>query len=386
MRLARRPGKMNLDGWLRNPGAATVTPSGHQGEGGRHVRAPVTAEAQESHLNCVDSSDEVFEEELAQYNAELAADLSSADFGPRTDDEHRRSVHRERCVSRRGLRLPIRSARFTRSATSSESKPMSYKTFIEWCHHTFNPWWGCVKISQACKRCYAASHAGRFGHKVWGARAPRRLASPKAWKEPLRWDTAARAAGKRERVFCLSMGDVFEDRRDLDSARALLWALIAATPNLDWLLLTKRPENIAKLVPWGATWPTNVWLGVTAETQENADQRIPLILQYPAAVHFVSAEPLLEAISLTRYLVGERRVGWVIAGGESGPGARPSDPDWFRSLRDECVQHDVPFFFKQWGNHAPAPTGGLVRLRSKKDGGRALDGCEWNQIPEPWRP
>jgi protein gp37 len=178
------------------------------------------------------------------------------------------------------------------------------------------------------------------------------------------------------------MGDVFEDRRDLDAPRTKLWALIEATSNLDWLLLTKRPENIAKLVPWGHhAWPPNVWLGVTAETQQRADERIPLLLQYQAAVRFVSAEPLLEAISLKRYLSGNRRVDWVITGGESGAGARPSDPDWFRQLRDECVQHRVSFFFKQWGNHAPSPSGQLVRLRSKKQGGRLLDGREWNQFP-----
>ena len=258
---------------------------------------------------------------------------------------------------------------------------MSYETFIEWCRHTFNPWWGCEKISEACKRCYAAGQAARFGHKVWGARAPRRFASPRAWKEPLRWDREARAAGVRERVFCLSMGDVFEDRRDLDAARAQLWSLIEATPDLDWLLLTKRPENIAKLVPWSATWPANVWLGVTAETQERADERIPVLLQHPAAVHFVSAEPLLEAVSLERYLQGDRHVRWVITGGESGPGARPSQPDWFRALRDECVRHHIAYFFKQWGNHAPGQSGELVRLRSKKDAGRLLDGREWNEVP-----
>lgn len=258
---------------------------------------------------------------------------------------------------------------------------MAQDSDIEWCDHTFNGWWGCVKVSEACKRCYASRVAVRFGYNVWGARSARRHASAKAWREPLRWDAAARAAGRRERVFCLSMGDVFEDRRDLDAPREKLWELIKATRNLDWLLLTKRPENIAKLVPWhGDTWPPNVWLGVTAETQQRADERIPLLLQYPATVRFVSAEPLLEAISLKPYLSGDRRVDWVITGGESGAGARPSDPDWFRQLRDECIEHRVPFFFKQWGNHAPGQLGGLVRLRSKKDAGRLLDGREWNEV------
>jgi protein gp37 len=244
---------------------------------------------------------------------------------------------------------------------------MSYKTFIEWCQHTFNSWWGCVRVSEACKRCYAAGRAARFGHKVWGAAASRRLAPSKAWPEPLRWDAAARAAGIRERVLCLSMGDVFEGRRDLDPPRTKLWTLIETTPNLDWLLLTKRPESVGKLVPWGAgERPRNVWLRVTAETQQRAEERIPLLLQDPAVVRFVSAEPLLEKISLKRYMSGNRLVDWVIAGGESGAGARPSDPVWFRQLRDECVEDEVAFFFKQWGNHVPGEFGGLVRLRSER--------------------
>jgi protein gp37 len=196
------------------------------------------------------------------------------------------------------------------------------------------------------------------------------------------------------------MADVFEDRRDLDQHRERLWKLIAETPNLDWLLLTKRPHRVAHLAPWRKTWPYNVWLGTTVENQRWAEKRVPQLLAHAAAVHFLSCEPLLGPVDLTTWLPvrgRERVVGWVIAGGESGHGARPMNPDWARALRDQCQEHGVPFHFKQWGAWVEAEGNTEARtLRTltgsngmpvkminlgKKASGRKLDGQEWNEIP-----
>jgi protein gp37 len=184
------------------------------------------------------------------------------------------------------------------------------------------------------------------------------------------------------------MADVFEDRRELDPWRAKLSTLISETPWLDWLFLTKRPDRAADLAPWGDAWPSNVWLGTTVETQAWAERRLPELVSVPAKVRFLSCEPLLAPLDLSSWL--RPHVHWVIAGGESGPRARPSDPDWFRALRDQCVAAGVPFHFKQWGNWAPAEEpsqasrviGGtpLVRV-TKKAAGRHLDGKTWDQLP-----
>lgn len=271
---------------------------------------------------------------------------------------------------------------------------------IEWTHHTFNPWWGCERVSPACKHCYAETLAHRFGLDVWGKFSDRRWLSDAYWRQPLAWDRQAREQRTRARVFCASMADVFEDRRDLDPWRERLWALIALTPNLDWLLLTKRPECVAGLVPWDAVWPDNVWLGATVENQKWADRRAPLLIKFPAAVRFVSCEPLLGSVDLSPWLKGpaERTIDWVIAGGESGHHARPMSPEWLKALRDQCRVHSVAFHFKQWGNWLPVPpskvNGHKCRtLRStvgepiqlvnigKNAAGRRLDGREWNQLP-----
>jgi protein gp37 len=196
------------------------------------------------------------------------------------------------------------------------------------------------------------------------------------------------------------MADVFEDRDDLTSQRDRLWKLIADTPHLDWLLLTKRPQNVGRMVPWGGRWPRNVWLGTTVENQRWAEKRIPHLLEQPAAVSFLSCEPLLGSINLDPWLTpvqGSRSVGWVIVGGESGPRARPMNPDWARALRDQCDAHGVPFHFKQWGNWRPASgrldghevrnvpsvRGNPIRMVKigKKAAGRKLDGQERNGLP-----
>lgn len=277
---------------------------------------------------------------------------------------------------------------------------MARDSKIEWTHHTFNPWWGCERVSPACKNCYADTWAHRLGLDLWRKGAPRRTLSDSYWRQPLAWDRAAKSGGRRDRVFCASMADVFEDRRDLDAPRARLWSLIAETPNLDWLLLTKRPQCVERLAPWTEIWPQNVWLGTTIENQRWAEKRLPHLLARPAAVHFVSCEPLLGPMDIAPWLVRTRTrsaIGWVIAGGESGHRARPMNPEWARALRDQCQAHAVPYHFKQWGNWRPVQgptttqrvriftgaTSALVSMENvgKKAAGRQLDGKEWDGIP-----
>lgn len=276
---------------------------------------------------------------------------------------------------------------------------MAKDSAIEWTHHTFNPWWGCTKVSPGCKHCYAEAFARRIGRDNWGARATRRFFGDAHWREPLKWNAEAARAGVRRRVFCASMADVFEARHDLVPHRERLWRLVGETPALDWLLLTKRPERVLAAVPWGKKWPANVWVGVTAENQRWAQKRIPILLDFPAAVRFLSCEPLLGPLDLRQWLNGSRRVDWVIAGGESGHGARPMNPEWARHIRNQCLAAGVPFHFKQWGHWRPdytetAPTRRrlsvedsagrvvtLVRL-GKVEAGRELDGRTWDQLPK----
>lgn len=243
---------------------------------------------------------------------------------------------------------------------------MSERSAIEWTDHTFNPWWGCTKVSSGCKNCYAETLSNRYGHDVWGPRARRRFFGEKHWQEPLRWNKAAEEEGRRARVFCASMADVFEDNASLESERQKLWSLISETPFLDWQLLTKRPENVLRMVPWTVEWPHNVWIGTSVENQEAADYRLPLLKQIPALVRFLSCEPLLGPI-VELNLSG---IHWLIAGGESGPNHRPVKADWIRQLRDTCLQANVAFFFKQWGG------------RTSKSQGRELDGQFWSQFPD----
>ncbi len=152
---------------------------------------------------------------------------------------------------------------------------MGKNSRIEWTHHTFNPWWGCVKVSPGCKNCYAESWAVRVGLSVWGERSGRRFFGRDHWNEPFCWNRDAKTERTRRRVFCASMADVFEDRRDLDPWRARLWSVIENTPWLDWLLLTKRPEYVGRFIPWGSEWPGNVWLGTTVELQSKHQRQRP---------------------------------------------------------------------------------------------------------------
>src|SRR5438105_9002200 len=212
---------------------------------------------------------------------------------------------------------------------------------IEWTHHTFNPWWGCVKVSEACDHCYADTWAKRLGEDVWGPRSERRFFSDAHWKEPQRWHREALAAGERRRVFCASMADVFENRKDLVPHRLRLFELIEQTPQLDWLLLTKRIHLVRKQMPKGYELPRNVWLGETVENQAAADKRLDYLLEFTTpSVRFLSCEPLLGPLDLGHFLRRGpfgTRVDWVIAGGESGSGARPMDPLWPESLRKQCT-------------------------------------------------
>ena len=284
---------------------------------------------------------------------------------------------------------------------------------IEWTDHTFNPWMGCTKLSQGCANCYAETLMDkRYGKVKWGPQGQRVRTSAANWRKPLAWNKAAGKAGKRARVFCASLADVFEDKADqleeMDKWRAELFQLIQDTENLDWLILTKRPENVMGMVdaPWYYALP-NVWIGTSVENQEQANKRIPELLKIPAAVRFLSMEPLLGAVDLENLAyeaAGPAWAGynllidWVIVGGESGPDARPMHPDWARSIRDQCQEAGVPFFFKQCGEWAWTGdyiTDNLyadkqrymfadrtVMIRAgKRAAGRLLDGREWNEFP-----
>ena len=290
---------------------------------------------------------------------------------------------------------------------------------IEWTDHTFNPWIGCTKVSPGCANCYAEALNKRWKKgDNWGKGAPRVRTSSSYWKQPLQWDSLARLAKEfymagmaddeirptikpyvRPRVFSASLADWLDDEVPAEWRRDLL-SLIRATPNLDWLLLTKRPGNFYQLIAEDA-WnrdnrPDNVWIGTTVEDQERADERIPKLLEIPARIHFLSCEPLLGPVTIPS------GIDWVICGGESGPGARPMHPAWSRSLRDQCAAAGVPFHFKQWGEWQPykmgtaycdgfreaivvkngdGPTGWPTYRVGKSAAGRLLDGIEHNEVP-----
>lgn len=273
---------------------------------------------------------------------------------------------------------------------------MGKNSRIEWTNHTFNPWWGCTKVSAACKNCYAEAWSKRVGQNVWGPKAKRRYFGDKHWNEPIKWNSEAVAKGERARVFCASMADVFEARSELDGWREKLWGLIESTPQLDWLILTKRPELVEEIAPWQINqWPHNVWLGTTVENQKYAEERLPHLAKLPATVRFISAEPLLGPLAISSWLGST--IDWVITGGESGPKARPSSPSWFRGLLLQCMEADVPFHFKQWGDWAPgqglslpaarkkaseAEDGTIMFRVGKKVAGRLLDGSTWDGLPK----
>jgi len=255
---------------------------------------------------------------------------------------------------------------------------MAMGTNIEWCDATFNPWIGCTKVSEGCKHCYAeALMDHRYGKARWGPTGTRVRTSAHNWNEPVRWNRQAAKVGVRKRVFCASLADVFEDRKELQAWRRDLVILMENTPNLQWLLLTKRPENIMSMLgnctsmtpeSWLGAMADRVWLGTSVENQEQADKRIPLLMTVPAAVRFLSMEPLIGPVTS-----GIAGVQWVIVGGESGKGARPMAAEWAMSIRDNCTKDAIPFFFKQgsaanWTDYKTFATFGDLAVR---------------QLPEP---
>lgn len=242
---------------------------------------------------------------------------------------------------------------------------MGENSKIEWTDHTFNPWIGCQKVSPGCDHCYAEAMAKRYGWVEWGPHGARKRTSEANWRKPLQWAKAARDTGKRPRVFCASLADVFDNQVPREW-REDLWDLIVWTQELDWLLLTKRPENIQKMLPQGSPWP-NVWIGVTCEDRSYYERRWAILRDIPAAVRFISYEPAVGPLSVVPFphsLIGAPAPlfpSWIICGGESGPAARAMDPTWARELRDECQRWDIPFFMKQMTGKAPIPDDLMVR-------------------------
>ena len=238
---------------------------------------------------------------------------------------------------------------------------MGAKTMIAWADHTFNPAWGCVKVSPGCKNCYAEDRSRRFGGDCWGPGKPRRTFGAKHWAEPLKWNRWARRDGVRRRVFSASMCDIWEEHPTIDKARADLWIVIAATPWLDWLLLTKRPERIAGRLPdsWGLGW-ANVWLGVSIENYDYV-WRADELRNVSAVLRFISYEPALGPLDKLN-LDG---IGWLIYGGESGPHFRGHDIQWPRDMRRRCGERGIPFFYKQsparWTERGTELDGEIVR-------------------------
>jgi protein gp37 len=289
---------------------------------------------------------------------------------------------------------------------------MAENTKIEWCDATMNPWIGCTKVSPGCEHCYAESWAKRSGLVQWGPHERRRT-SKANWRKPLLWNKKAKARfdswehfkatnpgltddeliaqgfikPRRPRVFCGSLCDIFDDRAP-DEWRRDLGELISETPFLDWLLLSKRIGNADRMLRKmfflrDTTFldgiPRNVWIGATITTKTEADRDITRLLKLPARIRFLSMEPLLEHVDIAPYLEpycdsgsqphpsgdggvtcprcggagGCPGVQLVIAGGETGPKARPVHPEWVRSLRDQCIDAGTKFFFKAWGEWLP---------------------------------
>jgi protein gp37 len=331
---------------------------------------------------------------------------------------------------------------------------MAEKSLIEFCDHTFNGWIGCTKKSLGCLNCYAERDwANRWNRVKWGPAGERLRTSPENWKKPIRWNKDywaecikchQRGSLKdvswhldsgcdgtlewtNQRVFAHSLSDVFEGRPELEPMRIDLFRMIFDTPHLNWLLLTKYPENIIPFMD-SACWPEtgcpmfsdrdplppNVWMGVTAENQKMADERIPILLKIPARIRFVACGPLLGPINLELipdclYDAGmpfayqrlsdepdhPRGIHWIIAEGESGPGARQTHPDWVRSLSCQADDAGIPFLFKQWGEWLPddqldrlnrrdpmTEKGMTWKRVGRKESGRLLDGREWMEFPE----
>lgn len=308
---------------------------------------------------------------------------------------------------------------------------MGKDTRIEWTNNSASPWWGCVEIENnpCCDNCYARTWAKRTGWDVWGNDKPRR-AIKSYWANLDKWQRNANRDGVQRVLVFNSMNDLFEKSMPLIEPFAISGTTIIATetgqlrdvlfgrisaaryPNITFQILTKRPQNIMRMVPqaWHENWPRNVWVGTSAGDQENVDRLVPHLLKVPAPVRFLSAEPLTERIDISAHIIPHfaaddprhhpRRNGLeqVIVGGESGHSARPMHPDWVRDLRDQCQDYGTAFFFKQWGEWSPdclcgrpkpcratPRTGGKMGVMfrcGKKHAGRTLDGRTWDEIPQ----
>lgn len=272
---------------------------------------------------------------------------------------------------------------------------------IEWTDSTFNPWVGCTKIKRqgnkpsACDFCYAEKWAKRSGQVQWGNHARRRT-TESYWRAPLNWNTQAkdfqRQFGRRRRVFCASLADVFDNQANVEW-RVDLFQLIRDCDQIDWQLLTKRPQNIRKMLPrdWGDGYP-NVWLGTTAEDAQSYRQRVGHLLALPAVVRFVSYEPAIGPLG--RIDIDGQTPDWLIIGGESGVRAdlvRPTRPQWARDAISDCRRHGVAPFLKQWGSYSNNPLvveqGLTIKDAMRVDppengkGGGKLDDKIWREFP-----
>lgn len=248
---------------------------------------------------------------------------------------------------------------------------MAENSKIEWTHHTANLWWGCTKVHAGCDNCYALALAKRYGKDVWGNDKPKRLIQ-NVWKEIEKYQKQAEDVGEIHRVFVGSMMDIFEKPMPLVDHKGIPYSetesefwntgqlrdkffneVVPNSPNLMFLLLSKRPSNINKYIPesWKKNPPKNVMFGTSPVNQETADKLI-VQLSKVNGLRFLSVEPQLDKIDMMAKVEGTERVlldlvDWVISGGESGHGKRPFDCDWARLIRDDCKTKGVPFFFKQ---------------------------------------
>ncbi len=323
---------------------------------------------------------------------------------------------------------------------------MAENSAISWTKHTWNPWMGCTKVSPACDGCYAeALMDKRYKQVSWGNN-PRRRTGARVWNDPIRWQRQAEKDGERPFVFCASLADIFDNQVDPEW-RADAFNVMRKTPNLVYLLLTKRPQNIAKLSAAAGGLPANAAIGTTVEDRKRAATNVPALLEAsedlwrantPSLFNFVSCEPLLEEFDLTDFphnpysmdndgyrvdalrgkvwlpkgsnsltpghVEGEREyvglchgIDWVITGGETDQGehrARPTHPDAFRSLRDQCAAAGVPFHHKQNGEwlQVTEPAGsaqvsrfsnGVILQRlGRANSGRLLDGVTHDEFPK----
>lgn len=226
-------------------------------------------------------------------------------------------------------------------------------TGISWCDHTFNPWWGCTRVSPGCEHCYAETFDKRTGGDHWGPNKPRRRFGDKHWTEPLKWNKVALRDGVKRKVFCASMADVLDKDAPTDD-RTKLWKLIISTPDLIWLLLTKRPENWW-LVPNHILEAPNVWKGCTTENQKWFDHRWPYMAALPG-IRFISYEPALGRLVLP----SDSHPDWVICGGESGPKHRHMEEWWATDLLQQCRTLKMAFFMKQMSAATPAKGKDLI--------------------------